>query len=75
MATSFQPETPHEPARTGRGTAAVVVTAVLASLATVMLLALLVPTLSGSGETNWLLTLGAGLLVLVLILGVGLSRK
>lgn len=45
MATSFQPETPHEPDRGGRSYASIIVAAVLILLVLVMIVTLVLPRL------------------------------
>jgi Kef-type K+ transport system membrane component KefB len=72
MATSFQPEKPHAPARGGRSGLTAVAVAVVTALLAMMLVALAVP--SQEEGANWLWTLGAGALVFIAVLAYGLSR-
>lgn len=75
MSTSFQPEKPGGEVRHPAGAASVVWPAVLGGLLVFMLFALAVPRLTGSDEANWALALGAGVLTLLVVLGVGLLRR
>ena len=75
MPTSFQPDNQHHPAKTSTSSTSIVVTAVLVALAVVMLFALAIPRLSESDGVNWLVTLGAGLVALLIVLAVGFMRR
>ena len=75
MATSFQPDDQHPKARTSTSSTSIIVTAVLVALAVIMLFALAVPRLSGDDGTNWLLTIGAGVLAFALVFAVGFARS
>ena len=76
MATSsFQPDDQHASAKTSTSSTSIVVTAVLIALGVVMLFALAVPRVSGSDSVNWLVTLGAGLVALLIVLAIGFMRR
>ncbi len=75
MSTSFQPDKPYEKSTGSSGLSSILVTGLLAALAVVMLFALAVPRFFMDGETNWLLTLGAGALTFIIILAIGMLRK
>lgn len=65
MAADFQPEKPQPPAREEGALKSTILTAVASALVVVMLMALLVPRLAGDSQTNWALTVGAGVVTLV----------
>lgn len=73
MATSFQPEDPHSKARTTTSGTSIVVTAVIGALMVVMLFAVVAPRLFG--EVGWPITIGAGILTLLIVLAVGFMRR
>lgn len=75
MATSFQPEKPYEPAKHSSGRSSYVILAVVSGLLVMMLFALGVPQISGESGVNWLLTIGAGVLVFAGILAYGVSKR
>lgn len=75
MATSFQPEDQHPQAKTPTSSTSIIVTAVLSALAVVMLFALAVPRVSGSDSVDWLVTLGAGVVTLIVVLVAGFMRR
>ena len=75
MPTSFQPEKPYEPAKHSNGRSLYIVLAVVSSLLTMMLAALALPQWTGENETNWLLTIGLGLIVFVGVLAYGWARR
>jgi hypothetical protein len=71
MATSFQPEKPHDPSKHSSGRSSYVILAIVSALLVMMLIALAAPQLSGESGTNWLLTIGGGVLVFAGILAYG----
>ena len=71
MATSFQPEKPHDPAKHSSGRSSYVILAIVGALVVMMLIALAVPQFMGESGINWLLTIGAGVLVFAGILAYG----
>jgi protein-S-isoprenylcysteine O-methyltransferase Ste14 len=75
MATSFQPEKPHSPAPRSRGNASIVWLAVVSALVVVMLFAVAAPRLFWDGTTDWVVSLGAGVVTLVVILAYGFLRR
>ena len=75
MPTSFQPDDQHAPARTSTSSTSIIVTAVLIALGVIMVFALAVPRVSGSDGVNWLVTLGAGLAALLIVLAFGFMRR
>lgn len=74
MSDSFQPEQPYEPSRGTSGRAIFVWGAVLSALGVIMLLAVFLPDVFETSWLNWLIALGAGVLVFAAVLLVGLRR-
>lgn len=74
MATSFQPEHPHESSKASLGWTSILVTALIAALVVLMLFALAVPQFGWTDGVNWGVTIGAALLTFVLFTGIGMLR-
>lgn len=75
MSDYFQPDEPHADAKEPAGWGAILVVAVVSALLVVMILAILAPRLVEDYSQSWVVTLGAGALTLVVILGIGLVRR
>ena len=67
MAEEFQPEHPHPESKSSTTFGGV--------LTAVMLLAFLTPRWSADASVNWWVTLGGGVLALLIALGVGMTRR
>lgn len=72
MPTSFQPVKPHDPARRTRGRGTIILTAAIASLMIVMLVALGLPRMTGAEGANWLILLVLGVVMFALIMAIGI---
>jgi hypothetical protein len=71
MPTSFQPEKPYADSKgTGAARSTPIVTALISAVLVIMLFALGLPRFS-DGDTNWLVTFGAGAVVFLLVLVLG----
>ena len=71
----FQPEHPHPDSKKSRTWKGTFNLALITALMVAMLFALFVPWLEGSGEVNWLLTLGATVVAFLATLGYGYARR
>ena len=72
----FQPENPHPDTKgSGGSRTTIFVTAAAAAVMVIMLLAIAAPRVLGEGGARWLLTLGAGVLTFVVVVGIGFMRS
>ena len=75
MAESFQPQDPHPDSKSDTGWTSIAVAAVLSAFGVFMIFALLAPRMEWTDGVSWGLTLGATVLVLLVVLGGGLMRS
>ena len=75
MASNFQPDDPSPKTKgpTPVGNTSIFVVAVISALMVIMLLAILAP--RAFGDSRWLITIGAGVLVGLGVAGFGLARR
>lgn len=73
MPTSFEPDEPHPPARQPRERGGIYALGVLSALSVLMIFALFAPRWFGNTALNWALTLGASVLTLVTVIGLGMA--
>jgi chromate transport protein ChrA len=75
MSTSFQPDRPHEPATGNTSGRSIVVFSIIAALAMLLILATFMPRISDNQTLNWVVTLGGAVLVIVIGVAWGASKR
>jgi chromate transport protein ChrA len=75
MSTSFQPDRPHEPAHGNTSGRSIVVFSIIGALAMLLILATFMPRISDNQTLNWLVTLGGAVLVVVVGVVWGTSKR
>jgi hypothetical protein len=73
---SFQPEKPHSPAKSGHGQGTLYIVAAMVALTVTLIGAFIVPRLFGEAPLlRWLAALGGGALTFAVVVGIGWSRR